>query len=192
MLRDTISPSEEGSLCNHRVVVDCDRLSVVAIFLLPMPAVALFSMTTRSCADRTILVARILTNTCVLDQIWLWYTDVLSRVGVVRRCEMCKNLLSYHTFFGGVHCSSKGAQNRHDVFFFWAPPSPCNGSMEKKTTISYKKLPKHKETEGPKNAKGSELDWPPCIQNFEFLNTPNIHKFKYSNNVPALGQILDK
>ena len=32
------------------------------IFLLPMPAVAIVSMAKRSCADRTILVAKILTT----------------------------------------------------------------------------------------------------------------------------------
>ena len=41
----------------HRFVVDCGKTSVLAISLLPMPK--------SSCAERTILVAKILANTRV-------------------------------------------------------------------------------------------------------------------------------
>ena len=45
---------------NHRFVVDCGKPSVVAIFLLPMPATAIFSMAYSSCAERTIAHAKYL------------------------------------------------------------------------------------------------------------------------------------
>ena len=62
--------------------------SVVAIFLLPMPAVAILTMAKSSCAGRTIFVVKMLTNT------WdLWYMDVMSLEWVSCRSEMCKNLL---------------------------------------------------------------------------------------------------
>ena len=44
----------------HRFVVDCGRPSVVAIFLLPMPATAIFSMASSSCAESTISHAKCL------------------------------------------------------------------------------------------------------------------------------------
>ena len=61
---------------NHRLVVESGRPTVVVIFLLPLSAVAIFFMAKSSCADRTILVAKILTNTCVVEQIWLWYISL--------------------------------------------------------------------------------------------------------------------
>ena len=48
---------------NHRVVVDCGKSSVVAIFVLPMTAVAIFRCRKISCAERTVLVAKIPTKT---------------------------------------------------------------------------------------------------------------------------------
>ena len=59
---------------DHRFVVDCGKASLVAIFLLPMPAVATFSMAKSSCADKTILVVKMLTNTSDLSQMWLYCT----------------------------------------------------------------------------------------------------------------------
>ena len=42
-------------------------------------------------------------------------------VGVVRRCEMCKKTsVFFHILWRG-HFLIKSAQNRHDIFLFWAP-----------------------------------------------------------------------
>ena len=45
----------------------------------------------------------------------------VSCVDVCRR-DMYKHQLFYDNFHNGRHFSSKGAQNRHDIFLFWAPP----------------------------------------------------------------------
>ena len=60
ILRDATSPSER-SLCNHRFVVDSGTPSASAIFLLPRPWAALFSMAKSSSAERTILAVK---NAC--------------------------------------------------------------------------------------------------------------------------------
>ena len=101
MLCDTVSPSEQ-SLCNHRFVVESGRPSVVVIFLLPVPPVAMFSMAKSSCADRTTLVVKVFTNTWDFNLMWPWCNELVSRVGVVRRREMCKHLSFYHTFYAGI------------------------------------------------------------------------------------------
>ena len=68
--REVLSVSVEGAMewrmtdferHNHRFLVDCGKPSLVAIFSLLMPAVAIFSMAKSSCADTTILVAK---NAC--------------------------------------------------------------------------------------------------------------------------------
>ena len=50
----------------------------VASFLFPMPWAVIFSLTRSSSAGRTILVVRILVNTCVLRQMRLWCIDSVS------------------------------------------------------------------------------------------------------------------
>ena len=55
-------------------------------------------MAKSSCADRTTLFAKILSNTCVLEQVWLWFMDVMSLAWVSCRCETCKCVLFYHFF----------------------------------------------------------------------------------------------
>ena len=40
-----------------------------------LPAGCHFPMAKSCCADRFILVAKILTNTCVMEQIWMWCID---------------------------------------------------------------------------------------------------------------------
>ena len=73
-LCDTISPSER-SHCNHCFVVDSGTPSATVIFLLPMPAPAIFSMAKSSSAERTMMHAKIPVNTWDLRQVRLWCMD---------------------------------------------------------------------------------------------------------------------
>ena len=76
---------------NHRFVVDCGKRSVVAIFLLPMPAAG---------AERTISHAKYLQTFRDLRQMTLW------------RMDWCHESVMYvgdHTFYSRKHSSSRWA-----------------------------------------------------------------------------------
>ena len=97
-LHDTISPSER-CLCNHRQA-QRSRLAWLLCFGLPSFPWRKFS------AERTILVARILVNTCVLKPgcgAWIWCHE-----SVLCVCVNCTNTLFCPRFSDEGHVSSKG------------------------------------------------------------------------------------
>ena len=161
-LCDTISPSER-SLCKHRFVVDCGKPSVVAIFLLPVPAVAIFSMAKSSCADRTILAVKMLTNSWDLCQMWLWCVDVLSLAWVSCRCEMCKTLLFYSNFHSRRYFHQKEPKTDIVFFYFGLPFSVLRFLVK---IHFYTKMPEIQRKQGVQNAKGSELAGHPVLETF--------------------------
>ena len=77
------------------LAVDCGKASVVAIFLFPMPEPAIIWMVSSSCADNTILVVKMPTNTKGFE------SNVAVVYGSSCRREMCKNLLFYDKFHTG-------------------------------------------------------------------------------------------
>ena len=85
MLRDAMSPSER-SVCNHRFVVDCGKISVIAIFLAPKPRVAMRSMAKRSFVRR-------LENTCDLREVWLVVYGYIIKSVMCVSVQRVKNLL---------------------------------------------------------------------------------------------------
>ena len=89
----------------RRLVVDCGRPSVVAIFSWPTPAI--FSMAKSSSAERTILVLSILLNMWDVRQLMLWCLELVScaRLCVGVKCR--NNLLFCHTFYSGAIFSSQ-------------------------------------------------------------------------------------
>ena len=128
---DARDQPSQRSLCNHRFVVDCGKPSVVAIFLLPMPAVAIFSMAKSSYADRTILAAKRFTSTCVSEYIWLWYMDVLSLAWVL--CidvKFAKTWCFITHFLTEWIFHQKGPKIDMNIFYYGLP-SPYHDSSEK-------------------------------------------------------------
>ena len=102
-----------------------------------------FLMAKSSCADRTILEANVLANTCVLEQMWLWYIDVMSFAWVSCRCEMCKHLLCRDIFLTDDIFHQRGRKADMNIFLCWAPLLH--------TTIPYtRKRQKHWKTREPK------------------------------------------
>ena len=97
-------------------------------------------------------------------QIWLSYLDVQSLPWVSCRCEMCKNLLLHHTFYGGCIFHQKGPKTDVNMFYFWLPFAILR--FQRKTTILHKN-PKAQRKQGAQNAKCSELASHP------------VHFFKY-------------
>ena len=184
------------------------------LFVARAPAIVICSMAKNSCADRTILVANLLTNTCVLELAVVH--RLVSRVGVVCGCEICKHLLLCNIFYNGRHFSSKGAQNTREhlsilgpllavvhrlvsrvgvvcgcemckhlllcnIFYNGRPFSSKRGQNRREhlsilgpSTLLHTSIPrtnmffrirclKHMENMAPKKAKGSKLGEPPCI-----------------------------
>ena len=155
--------SVEGAMerHNHRFVVDCGKPSVVAIFLLHMPAVAIFSTAKSSCADRTILVAKIPTSTLDLSQMWLWCIDWCQESVMCVGVQCAKTCCFDHIFNGGESIfHQKRAQNKHD-FKNVGPPFSILRFLGKATYIYIKKGPKHSETRSPKRER-LRASRPPC------------------------------
>ena len=81
-------------------------------------------------------------------------------VGVVCRCEMCKNLFC-DAFYGGGIFHQKEPKADMTIFLSWAPPFPYNDSEDKQHLIHVKCL-KHKGTQA-QNVKRAKASGPPCI-----------------------------
>ena len=106
-----------------RFVVDCVKPSVVAIFLLPTPAVATFSMARSSSADKTILVVKMLTNTSDLSQ------NVAVLHDMCRESVLCVDVKCETNVTARDDFSSKGNPKIEKCpCLFWAPPSPYDAS----------------------------------------------------------------
>ena len=107
-----------------------------------------FLMAKSSCADKTILKANMLTNTCVLEQVWLWYIDVISFAWVSCRCEMCKHQLFRDIFLTDDIFHQRRPKADMNIFLFWAPFSILR--FLGKDMFIHKKRLKHGKTREPK------------------------------------------
>ena len=120
------------------------------IFLVLLPWAATLSMTKNSVAWRTILARKLLVNTCVLKQIVLWCTDLVSQISdVFARWNAEKPAVLSYVFLVASIFHQKGPK-LENVHVGFGPPFSTRQFLGKRHLRFHKQREKkeaHNETE---------------------------------------------